>query len=117
MLSILTLNPAGETGMAEATINWNDPTRDRRRHDTPGRRARDYDTCHYHDGQCDRVELLERSMVGWRTFNLVVGGLGAAIVLVVGMLWNINMKVDSLGEKLSTLTIEMKTHTAAGEKK
>jgi hypothetical protein len=48
---------------------------------------------------------------------LVVGGLGAAIIFIGGMLWSINNKVDSLGDKISVLTIELKTHTVATEVK
>jgi hypothetical protein len=93
-------------------IDWNDKTNDRRKHDSPGRRAADYVTCHNHEETCDRVKMLETRMVGWRVFNLVIGGLGAAIIFTAGLTWSINVKVDALSEKINILTVEVKTHTS-----
>ena len=103
--------------MATDAIDWTDPTRDRRRHDSPGRRARDYDTCHYHTDQCEKVAALEKSLVGWRVFNLVAGGLGAAVLFIGAMIWSINVKVDSLVAQVNQLSIELTKHTVASERK
>jgi hypothetical protein len=103
--------------MAADALDWTDPTKDRRRHDSPGRRARDYDTCHFHEGQCDKVASLEKQMVGWRVFNLVAGGLGAAVLFIGAMTWSINVKVDALVSQVNLLSIELTKHTAASERR
>lgn len=102
--------------MAEAIVDWTDPNHDRRR-PMPGRRARDYDTCHFHDNQCERVAALETRMVGWRVFNLIIGGLGAAILFIGGLTWSINVKVDSLVTQINTLSVEVAKLSAASAKK
>ena len=100
-----------------AQIDWDEPTNNRRAGDRPGRRASDYTTCHVHEDQCDRVKQLEARMVGWRVFNLVVGGLGAAIIFIGGLMWSINTKVDQLNTNIQSLAIELTKHTAASERK
>lgn len=98
-------------------IDWQDPTNDRRKHDSHGRRAQDFVTCHHHETTCERVRVLETRMVGWRVFNMVVGGLGAAIVFIAGMTWQINNKVDALGMQINTLAVELAKHSATDAKK
>ena len=56
-------------------------------------------------------------MVGWRVFNLVAGGLGAAVLFIGAMTWSINVKVDALVSQVNLLSIELTKHTAASERK
>jgi hypothetical protein len=56
-------------------------------------------------------------MVGWRVFNLIVGGLGAAILFIGGMTWSINVKVDTLVNQVNALSVELVKHASAADKK
>lgn len=87
-----------------------------RRNEKPGRRGRDYDTCMFHETQCQSIGEIQKAMrsltPSWVVVLLVTvwiavtGGVGFMVKDVRDEVKEISEKMQIIGEKMVRLEIQ-----------